>query len=101
MNIQKLMKQAQEAQAKMNKMQEELAQETVTASAGGGMVKVEMSGAQELRSIKLDPAALDPDDIDMLEDMIVAAVNEASRSASELANSRMQEITGGISLPGM
>lgn len=101
MNIQKLMKQAQEAQAKMTAMQEELAKEIVSASAGGGMVKVEMTGAQEMVSIKLDPAVLDPDELEMLEDMIVAAVNEAARTASELAAGRMQEITGGMNLPGM
>lgn len=101
MNIQKLMKQAQEAQAKMTAMQDELAKEIVSASAGGGMVKVEMTGAQEMVSIKLDPAVLDPDELEMLEDMIVAAVNEAARAASEMAASRMQEITGGMNLPGM
>lgn len=101
MNIQKLMKQAQEAQAKMQQMQDQLAEEVVTASAGGGMVKVEMTGAQELVSVKLDPAVLDPDEVEMLEDMIVAAVNEAARTASSLASSRMQEITGGLNIPGM
>lgn len=101
MNIQKLMKQAQEAQAKMTAMQDELAKEIVSASAGGGMVKVEMTGAQEMVSIKLDPAVLDPDELEMLEDMIVAAVNEAARTASEMAAGRMQEITGGMNLPGM
>lgn len=101
MNIQKLMKQAQEAQAKMAAMQDELAAEIVTASAGGGMVKVEMTGAQELVSVKLDPAVLDPDEVEMLEDMIVAAINEATRTASSMAAERMQAITGGMNIPGM
>jgi DNA-binding YbaB/EbfC family protein len=101
MNIQKMMKQAQEAQAQMVKMQDELASEIVQASAGGGMVKVEMTGAQELASIKIDPAALDPDDVELLEDMILAAINEAARSATELANSKMQAITGGMNIPGL
>lgn len=101
MNIQKLMKQAQQAQAKMATLQDELALETVEASAGGGMVKVTMSGTSDLRSIKIDPAAVDTDDMEMLEDMIVAAVNEGSRMASELANTRMQAITGGLNIPGL
>lgn len=101
MNIQKLMKQAQQAQAKMATLQDELALETVEASAGGGMVKVVMSGTSDLRSIKIDPAAVDADDMEMLEDMIVAAVNEGSRMAGELANTRMQAITGGMNIPGL
>lgn len=101
MNIQKLMRQAQEAQAKMTQMQDQLADEVVSASAGGGMVKVEMSGDQKLISVKLDPSAVDPEEIEMLEDMIVAAVNEASRTAGELASTKMQEITGGLNIPGL
>ena len=101
MNIQKMMKQAQQAQVQMAKMQDELADETVESSAGGGMVKATMSGTQELISIKIDPDAVDVDDIELLEDMVVAAVNEASRNAGELANSRMAEITGGLDIPGL
>jgi DNA-binding YbaB/EbfC family protein len=100
-NIQKMMKQAQEAQAKMVVLQDDLARETVEASAGGGVVKAVMTGSQELTSISIDPAAIDPDEVELLEDMIVAAINEASRLASELAGSRMQEITGGMNLPGL
>ena len=101
MDIQKMMKQAREAQAKMVQLQDELAAKTVEASAGGGMVKVVMTGAQELQSVTIDPAALDPDDVELLEDMIVAAVNEAARMATELMNSGMAEITGGMNIPGL
>lgn len=101
MNIQKIMKQAQQAQAQMAAMQDELALETVEASTGGGMVKVVMSGNQDIRSLKIDPKAVDAEDIELLEDMIVAAINEASRMASELAASRMQAITGGLNIPGL
>ncbi|MCL2818277.1 MAG: YbaB/EbfC family nucleoid-associated protein [Actinomycetia bacterium] len=101
MDIQKMMKQAQEAQTKMVALQEELANETIEASAGGGMVKATMTGAYELTSIKIDPSAVDTSDIELLEDMVVAAVNEAFRSAAELANSRMAEITGGMNIPGL
>jgi DNA-binding YbaB/EbfC family protein len=99
MNIQKLMKQAQQAQAQMMAAQAEIANQTVEASAGGGMVKVTMSGDQQLKSVKIDPAAVDPADVELLEDMVLAAVNEAARSAAELANSRMESITGGLNLP--
>jgi len=101
MNMQKMIKQAQQAQAQMMQMQEDLANETVEASAGGGMVKVTMSGAQELTGIKIDPVAIDADDVELLEDMILAAINEATRSASELANSKMSAITGGMDIPGL
>lgn len=101
MNIQKLMKQAQQAQAQMTKVQEELAAESFEASAGGGMVKVVMTGDQTLQSIKIDPAALDPEDIELLEDMIVAAFNEAARTASEKAAAKMQAVTGGLNIPGL
>jgi DNA-binding YbaB/EbfC family protein len=101
MNIQKMMKQAQQAQAQMMQMQEELSGQTVEASAGGGMVKVVMTGAQDLVSLKIDPSVIDPEDVELLEDMVLAAVNEASRLASELANSKMQAITGGMNIPGL
>jgi len=101
MDMRKMLKQAQQAQAQMTQMQDELANETVDASSGGGMVKVTMTGAQELVSIKIDPEAVDPDDIELLEDMILAAVNEASRASGELANAKMQSITGGLNLPGL
>ena len=98
------MKQAQQAKKRMEEIQEELKTLTVEASAGGGMVKVVMTGDQVVQSVKLDPAAVDPQDVEMLEDLIVAAVNEASRMATDLAAAKMEEITGGLQgmgLPGM
>jgi len=100
-NFGKMMKQAQAMQAKMGEMQEQLKDETVEASAGGGMVRVVMTGDMQVRSIKIDPAAIDPDDHELLEDMVSAAVNEAVRAAQEIASSKMSEITGGVSIPGL
>jgi len=95
-----LLKQAQQMQDEMVKAQESLAGETVDASAGGGMVKVTMTGDLKLQSIQIDPEAIDPDDADMLSDMVLAAVNEALRAAQELASSKMGGITGGMGGPG-
>jgi len=103
-NMNQLLKQAQQMQAEMAKAQEQLKSETVEASAGGGMVKVTMTGDMQLREIKIDPEAVDPEDVDMLQDMVAAAVNEALRSAQELAASRMGGISGlggGGGLPGL
>lgn len=100
-NYQQMMKQAQKLQADMEKAQEELAKESVEASAGGGMVTVEVGGDMTVRGIKIDPDAVDPEDVEMLEDMILAAANEAFRSARELADKRMGHLTQGLNLPGM
>src|SRR5512139_641327 len=100
-NYQKMMKQVQKMQADMAKIQEDLANEVVEASAGGGMVTVQVTGAVELKSIKIDPAAVDPEDVEMLEDMIIAATNEALRSAQELANKKLGGITAGLNIPGL
>jgi nucleoid-associated protein EbfC len=100
-NFGNMMKQAQKMQAKMAEMQEELKSETLEASAGGGMVRVVITGDMQVRELVIDPAAIDTDDIEMLQDMIVAAVNEAIRSAQELASRRMGEITGGMNVPGL
>ena len=94
-NYQKMMKQVQKMQADMAKMQEDLASEVVEASAGGGMVTVQVTSAIELKSIKIDPAAIDPDDVEMLEDMILAAVQDAMTNAEELSANKMAELTGG------
>ena len=99
MNMQKLMQQAQKMQAKMATMQEELAQRTVDGTAGGGMVKATCNGQRDLLGITIDPEVIDPDDIEMLEDLIVAAVNDAMRAATEMAAAEMQKITGGMGLP--
>ena len=81
--------------------QENLAQTTVDASAGGGMDKVKVNGGMQLESITIDPDAVDPEDVEMLQDMIVAAVNEGIRQVTELANKQMGAITGGLNIPGM
>jgi len=101
MNINKLMKQAQQMQAQMAKMQEELEEKTVEVSAGGGVVKVVINGKQEFLDIKIDPEAVDPDDVDMLEDLVLAAVNEALRKVQDMIQEEMSRITGGMNIPGM
>jgi DNA-binding YbaB/EbfC family protein len=100
-NYQKMMRQVQKMQADMAKAQEDLANETVEASAGGGMVTVQVTGAIELKSIKIDPEAVDPKDVEMLEDLILAATNEALRSAQELANKKLGGVTSGLNIPGL
>jgi DNA-binding YbaB/EbfC family protein len=105
MDMRKLMQQAQQMQQQVAAAQESLSKETVEASAGGGMVVVQATGAGEIRSIKIDPEAVDTEDIELLEDMVLAAVTEAQRQAGELANSRMNSAVpgglGGLGLPGM
>ena len=88
-NLNQMMRQVQQMQAEMAKAQQELASEVVEASAGGGMVTVKVTGGLEVQEIRIDPEAIDPEDPDMLQDMVLAAVNEALRSAQELAASRM------------
>jgi nucleoid-associated protein EbfC len=103
-NMNQILKQAQQMQAEMAKAQEQLKNEVVEASAGGGMVKVTMTGDMQLREIKISPEAVDPEDVDLLQDMVTAAVNEAMRSAQELASNRMGGIAGlggGGGLPGL
>jgi nucleoid-associated protein EbfC len=101
MDLNKMMQQVQQMQAEMAKAQEELANETVEASAGGGMVTVVATGAGEIQQIKIAPEAIDPDDPELLADMILAAVNEALRSANNLAQSRLGGLAGGLGLPGV
>ena len=96
-----LMKEAQKMQAEMAKMQEAAKQKTVEASAGGGMVTVVASGAGEIVSITIDKEVVNPDDIEMLQDLIIAACNEGLRRASEMVNEEMSKITGGLQIPGM
>lgn len=100
-NMGNLMKQAQKMQAEMARVQEELKVDRVEASAGGGMVKVVMTGDMRVDRVVIDPAAVDPDDVSMLEDMIAAAVNEASRQAQDLASEKMAAVTGGMDIPGL
>jgi DNA-binding YbaB/EbfC family protein len=97
----KLMQQAQQMQQQMAQAQEQLASETVEASAGGGLVTVRATGNGDITAIKIDPKAIDPDDPELLEDMVLAAVNEALRSAQSLAQSKLGGLAGGLGLPGM
>lgn len=101
MNMQEMMKQARKMQEQLAQAQESMKDVTIDASAGGGMVKAAVNGDLELVSIQIDPDALDPEDVDLLQDMIVAAVNEAIRGVSEVASKQMSSITGGLNIPGM
>ncbi len=101
MDIQKLMKQAQQMQAKMQKVQDELAQRSVTAEVGGGQVVAVMNGKHELVSLEIKPDAVDPDDVEFLQDMVLSAVNEAVRKVEELTQSEMGGAMGGMNIPGM
>ena len=104
-NMQQLMKQAQQMQKQLMAAQAELAETQVQGSAGGGLVVATMTGSNELVSLTIDPKAVDPDDVETLQDLVVAAVRDASRSAGELAQERMGPLTGGLGgglgLPGM
>jgi DNA-binding YbaB/EbfC family protein len=95
----KILQQAQEMQGKFQQVQEELAQQTVRASAGGGMVTVEATGQGTVRSIKIDPSVVNPADVEMLEDLVLVAVSEAQKKAQEAAQREMGKLTGGMSLP--
>jgi nucleoid-associated protein EbfC len=100
-NFGNIIKQAQQMQAKMARLQEELAQKTVEASAGGGMVTAVVNGKNELISLKIEKDVVNPDDVEMLQDLIVAAVNEGVRKAQEIATAEMSKITGGLNIPGL
>ncbi len=104
-NMQQLLKQAQKMQEDMMAAQESLKDEVVDASAGGGMVTVQVTGDQVVKAIKIDPEAVDPDDVELLQDMVLAAVNEGLRAAQELAAAKMGGIAGGLGgglgLPGL
>ncbi len=101
MDIRALMKQAQEMQKRMAAVQEELARKTVDAEVAGGQVRVTMNGKHELVSLEIQPAAVDPDDVEFLQDLIVAAINEATRKVDELVQQEMGAVTGGLGLPGI
>ncbi|MBW3613431.1 MAG: YbaB/EbfC family nucleoid-associated protein [Chloroflexi bacterium] len=100
MNIGQIAKMAQQMQAQMAQAQEELKETTLEATAGGG-VKVVITGAQEIRSIEIDPSAVDPDEVEMLQDLVLSAVNEAIGRSKELERERMGSIAGGMGMPGM
>ncbi len=99
MNLQKMMKQAQQMQAKMAEMQEKLAQEELEGSAGGGMVKIVLNGKSEMRKISIDESLLDKEEKEILEDLIVAAFNDAKQKVEDNASAHMAEVTGGLQLP--
>ena len=96
-----MMKQAQKLQSKMLKMQEELAQRTVETSAGGGMINVVANGRQQIISIAIDREVVDPDDVEMLQDLVLAAVNDALNKAQEMVAGEMGKLTGGMNIPGL
>jgi DNA-binding YbaB/EbfC family protein len=101
MNLGQLTRMAQEMQANVARVQAELAAETVEATVGGGAVRVVMTGTQELREIVIDPATVDPDDVEILQDLVFAAVTDALAQSKQLAADKMAAVTGGMSLPGM
>jgi hypothetical protein len=96
-----LMKQAQKMQQEISRIQEEAKKKTVEASSGGGMVTVTANGAMEIISIKIEPDVVNPDDIEMLQDLIVAATNEALRRAQQMVTEEMGKVTGGLNIPGL
>jgi len=96
-----ILKQAQQMHSKITQLQEEMAGKTVVASAGGGMVNIVMNGKQEVLSLQIDPEVVNREDIEMLQDLITAAVNEAIRKSQEMMTEEMKKITGGLSIPGL
>lgn len=97
-NMQQLMRQAQKMQQDMARIQQEISEREFTASVGGGVVSATVLGIKELKAITIDPSCVDPDDVEMLQDLIISAVNEAMRSAEETMNSEMNKVTGGMKL---
>ena len=101
MNMQQIMRKAQKMQKKMEEAQAEAAAQVVEASAGGGMVSVKVNGRQELLEVVIEKDVVNPDDVEMLQDLIVAAVNEGMKKAQQLMQDKLQGITGGLNIPGM
>lgn len=100
-SMSKMMKEAKKVQERITQMQEELKTREVEASSGGGAVTVKVNGKQELLSIKIRPEAVDPEDVEMLEDLVLTAVNEAIRQSQDMVSSEMSKITGGFNIPGL
>ena len=96
-----ILKQAQQMHAKISQLQEEMAGKTVETSSGGGMVNIVMNGKQEVLSVRIDPEVINKEDVEMLQDLIAAAVNEAIRKSQEMMAEEMKKITGGLSIPGL
>jgi len=101
MDMKFLMKQAQDMQKKMEAIKEELAQKEIKVTSGGGMVELVINGQQEIKEIRIEPDIIDPEDKEMLEDLVLAAVNEGIRQSKEMVNEEMSKLTGGLNLPGM
>lgn len=101
MDMRQMMRQAQKMQKELNKAQEEIATMSFEATSGGGMVTAVASGDMKITALTIDPEAVDPEDVEMLQDMVTAAVNEALAGVSELSNQRMNAVTGGMSIPGL
>ena len=99
MNMNSLMKQAQKMQKQMAEMQEDLAKKSLEVSSGGGAIKVTINGEKQITSLEISPDAVDPDDIEMLQDLVMTAVNEGMRQMEEMASSQMAKLTGGMGLP--
>jgi len=101
MNMQQMIKQAQKMQKQMAEMQEDLVNKTLEVSAGGGAIKVTINGEKQITDLTISPDVVDPDDVEMLQDLVISAVNEAIRQMDEAAGAQMAKITGGMNLPGM
>ena len=101
MKIGQIAKMAQQMQTQMAQAQQELAEATLEATAGGGAVRVVITGAQEVRAVEIDPSAVDPEEVDMLQDLVMTAVNDAIGRSKEMEKERMSSIAGGLGLPGM
>ena len=100
-NMNNLMKQAQQMQSKLSALQNELAEREVESSSGGGMVKVKVNGKQELLEVIIDPECVDPSDVEMLQELVKAAVNQAVKESQDMVNSAMSKVTGGMHIPGL
>jgi hypothetical protein len=100
-NMQNMMKQMQKMQKQMQKIQEELKEKTVEGTAGGGMVTITLNGHKELVGVRIRPEAVDPDDVEMLEDLIMAAMNDAMKKVEDLIQQDMGKLTGGLNIPGL
>jgi hypothetical protein len=101
MGMNEMMRQAQQLQKKISQVQEEMANKTVEASAGGGMVTVTANGSQEIVNVQIDPSVVDPEDVGMLQDLVVAAANEALKKARSMMEEEMSKVTGGMKIPGL
>ncbi len=100
-NMNNLMKQAQQMQAKIGMLQKELETKEIESSSGGGMVKVKVNGKQELLEIKINPDCVDPNDVEMLEELVMTAVNQGIKESSDMVSNAMSKVTGGLNIPGM